>query len=344
MDPLSWTKGRVRFLDQTRLPAETVFTETDDPDIVIDAIRRLAVRGAPLIGIAGAYACVLAAKRHVDQEWASVEPHWSRIAEARPTAVNLSSAVARIRHAVRDHSDTVSLSDIHRMDAEAAVLVAAERSACDRIAEFGAALLPQRVSVLTHCNTGALATGGRGTAFGIIRSLWEAGRLEHLYIDETRPLFQGSRLTAWEAAQFGIPSTLITDSTAASLMRTGRIQAVIVGADRIARNGDVANKIGTYGLAVVSRAHGVKFFVAGPMTTIDASIQKGDDIVVEERHPDEILVVGGGRVAPPGIQAYAPAFDITPAALIDALVTDRGVVRPPLGEGLSGILGTVPAV
>lgn len=344
MDPLSWHDGRVRFLDQTRLPAETVFAETDDPEVMIDAIRRLAIRGAPLIGIAGAYACVLASRKHAGRSWASLDPVLRRIAEARPTAVNLSSAVARVRNSVHLRSNDVMPRDAETFLAEAAAIHDAERAACDRIAQFGASLFEGKVSILTHCNTGALATGGRGTAFGIVRTLWEAGQLGHLYIDETRPLFQGSRLTAWEADQLGIPCTIVTDSTAAMLMRMERVQAVIVGADRIARNGDVANKIGTYGLSVISRAHGVRFIVAAPTSTIDEHALTGAEIVVEERHPDEIVCLAGQRIAPEGARVYAPAFDITPSHLIEAIVTERGTHRAPIQEGLAGVPGTVLTV
>ena len=342
MDPLSWREGRIRFLDQTRLPAESILTETDDPELIIEAIRCLGVRGAPLIGIAGAYACVLAAKKLVGGSWGELETVMTRIACARPTAVNLPSAVARIKSAALGRSEVVRPQDVDRMEAEAMALHAEDRTACERIAEHGLSLFPNRTSILTHCNTGSLATGGRGTAFGIIREVWESGRLEHLYIDETRPLFQGSRLTAWEAQELGIPCSLITDSTAAYLMRQQRVGAVIVGADRIAENGDVANKVGTYGLAVLARAHGIRFHVAAPTTTIDMRTKNGREIVVEERQPEELTVIGSQRVAPAGIEVYAPAFDITPAILIDSIVTERGVIHSPLDQGLARIMGTTP--
>ncbi|MEK6649913.1 MAG: S-methyl-5-thioribose-1-phosphate isomerase [Bacteroidota bacterium] len=341
MDALTWKDGHVLFLDQTRLPGETIVCDTDDPEAVIEAIRRLAIRGAPLIGIGGGYAAVLAARRGLGQPWSGVDAVLDRIATARPTAVNLSKAVQRIRCSVRDRSLVVRDEDVRAMESEALAVHEADRIACERIARNGVALLPEHASVLTHCNTGALATGGGGTAFGIIRSAWEQGRLRHLYIDETRPLLQGSRLTTWEAMQHGIPATLITDATAALVMRQDRVDAVVVGADRIAMNGDVANKVGTYGLAVLARSHGIPFYVAAPLSSVDEYARGAKNFVLEERPATEVTMIGAVSVAPPGVHVFAPAFDVTPANLITAIVTDAGVVVPPLEGGLDRFMGTV---
>lgn len=339
VEPITWMEGTVRFLDQTRLPHETIMIETDDPAVIIGAIQVLAIRGAPLIGIAGAYAAALSARRHLGRPWSQVHDQWRAIAEARPTAVNLRWAVGRMQSAVQP-SDVVTRMDIEALDATACLIHEEDRQACDRIGEHGATLLPDGARVLTHCNTGSLATGGIGTAFGVVRRSWERGRLSRVYIDETRPLLQGSRLTAWEAGELGLPATLLTDSMAAVVMGQRMVDAVIVGADRIAANGDVANKVGTYGLAVLARAHEIPFFVAAPVTSIDLAAPDGRSIPIEQRDADEILTFAGKRVAPSGTVALNPAFDVTPADLVSAIVTDRGIIRPPSTGMIAAMAGT----
>lgn len=339
IEPLEWHDGRLRFLDQTRLPHETSTVDTDDPSVVIGAIQELAIRGAPLIGIAGAYAAVLAARRHIDRSWEPVLLQWSAIAAARPTAVNLAWAIDRMRASVQPGA-IVTRMELEALEREARALHENEREACERIARHGAPLLPAGEAVLTHCNTGMLATGGIGTALGVIRRAWEQGKCSHVFVDETRPLLQGARLTAWELKHLAVPHTLITDSMAAVLMRRRLLGSVIVGADRIAMNGDVANKVGSYGLAVLAKAHAIPFFVAAPVSTIDPRARDGEDIPIEQRHADEVIGCGGRRVAPEGTSVFNPAFDVVPASLITAIVTDRGIVRPPDVTPLARMAGT----
>lgn len=339
IDPLQWHDGHVRFLDQTRLPHEVALVDTDDPAVVIGAIQELAIRGAPLIGIAGAYAAVLSAQRHTGRTWEPVYLQWKAIASARPTAVNLAWAIDRMRRSVQPGA-SVTRKDVEALEREAVAIHEADRMACEQIAANGVPLLQPAGSVLTHCNTGMLATGGIGTALGVIRRAWEEGRCAHVYVDETRPLLQGARLTAWELKHLGVPFTLITDSMAGVLMQRRMVQSVIVGADRIALNGDVANKVGSYGLAVLARSHGLPFLVAAPATTIDPAANDGSAIPIEERHADEVLGFGGRRFAPEGSSVFNPAFDVVPATLITAIVTDSGVVRPPDVTPLAGMAGT----
>ena len=299
--PLRWEDGVLVLLDQTRLPAEEVWLRCETPEQVADAIRRLSVRGAPAIGIAAAYGMCLAAPERFDE--AAV-----LLRSARPTAVNLGWSVDRVRAA----GPAGAL-------AEARSIEEREREATRRIAEHGAALFGRDERVLTHCNTGALATAGFGTALGVIEAAWRNGAVVHVWVGETRPLLQGSRLTAWELEQTGIPYRVIIDSSAGLLMSRGLVDRVVVGADRIAANGDVANKIGTYPLAVLAGRHGVPFVVAAPTSTIDDQTPTGADIPIEERDPAE--------VAPDGFPASNYAFDVTPAELITALVTEEGVQR-----------------
>jgi methylthioribose-1-phosphate isomerase len=320
---LQWiggSDGHLRLLDQTRLPAETVYLDCRCVEDVWQAIRRLSIRGAPAIGIAAAYGvCIgVASGKAVDEVC-------DYLATSRPTAVNLFWALNRMREA-----------DAARLLAEAKAIHDEDREQCAAIGRHGAKLfaaLPDRAGILTHCNTGALATGGDGTALAAIFAMAADGRRPRVYADETRPLLQGARLTAWELMQRGVDATLICDSMAAQVMREGRVQAVITGADRIAANGDAANKIGTYGLAVLAQAHGIPFYIAAPTTTFDLAIAGGDEIPIEERAADEIVHGFGKRTAPEGIAVYNPAFDVTPAELITALITERGVIQPvgPLG-------------
>lgn len=318
-EPVQWRGGALRILDQTRLPHEVAHVEAQDHYAVADAIRRLVVRGAPLIGIAAAYGLALARRNGADVRAAADE-----LASTRPTAVNLHWALERV----------LASPDIER---EAIAIHEEQRAADLRMGELGAALIEPGSTVLTHCNTGSLATGGIGTALGVIKTLHRQGTRVHVLVDETRPLLQGARLTAWELEQEGVPYDVIADGAAAGMIARGGVQAVIVGADRIAANGDTANKVGTYGLALAAQAHGVPFYVAAPVSTIDASTGDGAGIVIEEREPDEVLALGGMRVAPSAASARNPAFDVTPSHLIAAIVTEAGVVRPPLTDAIERI-------
>ena len=326
--PIKWLpEGKVCFLDQTLLPHEEVWIETADYRVVAEAIRRLQVRGAPLIGIAAAYALALAACAGEPLEAAAAE-----LRSTRPTAVNLSWALELMLRAVQPATN----SD----DARATLIDEARRiheediAANKRIGSYGAALLREQSTVLTHCNAGALATGGYGTALGVIRTAVAGSRLRHVIATETRPLLQGARLTAWELARDGISFELIVDSAAGSVLRRGLVDAVIVGADRIAANGDVANKIGTYQLAVLARENKVPFYVAAPTSTIDLSVRSGDDIPIEERSADEVTCLRAERLAPEGIKVENPAFDVTPNTFINTIITENGVARPPYQESL----------
>ena len=322
---IEWRAGRVRILDQRALPGHVRFLECKTVDELIDAIRTLAVRGAPALGAAGAYGVALAA--HTLRTRRQVRTAVGRLSAARPTAVNLAEGVAH------------ALAAYEAGDA-AAALDAAEALARDDIVRnralgaHGAALLPVGAKVLTHCNTGALACVGYGTALGVIRAAAESGRDPHVWVDETRPLLQGARLTMFELDRLGIDATLIADSAAASLMAAGEVDLVILGADRIAANGDVANKVGTYSLAVLARHHGIPFYVAAPTSTIDAATPDGSAISIEERDPDEVRTIAGRLVTPEGAAVRNPAFDVTPARLVTAIVTEVGVAHRPYARSL----------
>jgi methylthioribose-1-phosphate isomerase len=341
MRSIEWRDGKVRFLDQSQLPAKEIYIETDDETVVARAIKTLALRGAPLIGIAAAYGFVLAFDRlkSVDAKsvTACIERTTHLFVSTRPTAVNLFWAVNRMRNIAID-SVGKSLEGVHaNLLAEALAIHTEDEEKCRRIGQLGAEILPNAASVLTHCNTGSLATGGDGTAQNILKTAWEQKKLKHVYMDETRPLLQGARLTAWELRQLQIPSTLITDSTAAFLMQQGKVNAVVVGADRITLNGDVANKVGTYGLAVLARYHGIPFYVAAPTSTIDFEMLTGREIPIEERSGSEVTKIGDYQVAPVGVNVYSPAFDVTPNELITAIVTEKGVVRGSYREALEAL-------
>ena len=335
---VSWQDGQLCLLDQRWLPQreETLICRTAAD--AAQAIRDMVVRGAPAIGIAAAYAVVLAARAAyaaAGDAWRSaIEPDLQLLAASRPTAVNLFWALARMRARMA----AVQGDPVPALLDEARTVHAEDVEANRRMGELGAALLAESTGVLTHCNTGSLATGGYGTALGVIRSGWSDGRIQAVFADETRPWLQGARLTAWELVQDHIPVTLLADSAAAQLMRAGRVQWVIVGSDRIAANGDVANKIGTYSLAVNARHHGVRFMVVAPTSTIDMSIASGADIPIENRSPAEVLALGGQPVAATGAEAWNPAFDVTPAELIDAIVTERGVVERPNAEKMAALM------
>ena len=319
----------VVLLDQTALPRVERELVCRDVPTLVDAIRRLAVRGAPLLGVAGAYGVALAAARADDPQ--AVDGAADALAHARPTAVNLAGGVARAHAAYRAGGADTALASAHALAAE-------DAAACDAIAQYGLPFVPDGARVLTHCNTGALVTMGVGTAFGVVRAAHRAGRLAHLWVDETRPLLQGARLTAYEAAREGMPHAVLADGAAASLFAAGRVDLVIVGADRIAADGSVANKVGTYGLAVLARHHGVPFVVAAPTSTIDLDTHTGSRIIVEQREAAEIRAFNGTPTAPETSDAYNPAFDVTPPQLISALVSERGVAQPVDGERVAGLL------
>ena len=331
---IEWTDAGLRLLDQRRLPGEDVYLTIVDAPAAADAIREMVVRGAPAIGITAAYGVVLSVRQHhreAPDNWLSrVEGDMNLLAVARPTAVNLVWALEQMRACLRVTAvEPVEVSlavaaRIHREDIEANI----------RMGAYGENLINKGDSVLTYCNTGSLATGGYGTALGVIRSAWSAGKLEKIYACETRPWLQGARLTAWELVQDEIPVTLITDNSAAFLMQGGQVQWVITGADRVAANGDVINKIGTYQLAVSCRHHGVRMMVAAPLSTLDMAMPAGDQVIIEQRPGAEVLELAGQRVAAAGAAVWNPAFDVTPAALVDCLVTEAGVVRAPDREKL----------
>lgn len=318
---------RLRLIDQTRLPGELVYLELNDYCEIIKAIRKLQVRGAPAIGIAAAYALPIAVIQTGRYSAGEIARFASEITAARPTAVNLSWAVERVLARLKKEAPTEPDQILKLLWSEAEAIHEEDRLMCARIGEFGAALLKDGDTVLTHCNAGALATGGIGTALGVIYTCRDRGKKIKVCVDETRPLLQGARLTAWELMQEGIDVTLICDSMAAVLMAQGRINHVIVGADRIARNGDTANKIGTYGLAVLAKAHGVPFYVAAPASTFDEQIASGREIRIEERGDREITEGFGRRTAPDGVKTFSPAFDVTPAELITLFIADSGI-RP----------------
>ena len=337
---VEWLDGQLRLLDQRYLPAREESLYFDEPQAVANAIRDMVVRGAPAIGITAAYAVVLAARRAFAQDpeqWREgLHGDISALANSRPTAVNLFWALERMGQVI----NTCGAGDpVERLLAEARAIHDEDIAANYRMGELGAALIEAGGGgVLTHCNTGSLATGGYGTALGVIRSAYAQKRISRVYADETRPWLQGARLTAWELVHDAIPVTLLADGAGAQLMKQGRVSWVIVGSDRIAANGDVANKIGTYQAAIAARYHGVKFMVVAPTSTVDMQIPNGDLIPIETRPSDEVLSLNGQRIAAEGAEAWNPAFDVTPAALIDAIVTEKGVVMQPNAEKMTAMM------
>jgi methylthioribose-1-phosphate isomerase len=345
MRSIDWQGDAVRFLDQTALPLREAYVQTTDPAVIAEAIRTLKIRGAPAIGVAAAFGVALAAaaadRKGTDTVSAAREAS-AMLRATRPTAVNLFAALDRMDTVIRAHGPASAGSLPGRLREEAVGIQREDIAACDRLAALGSPLIPPGSSILTHCNAGALATAGEGTALNVVVRAWREGRVAHVFVDETRPLLQGARLTMWELQHVGVPCTLITDNTAAFVMQQRKVHAVFVGADRIAANGDVANKIGTYGVAVLARAHGIPMYVAAPFTTVDPDTPDGTSIRIEERDPAEVTNPGGVRIAPEGARVYAPAFDVTPASLIDAIITDRGVARAPYGPSLSALRRAVP--
>jgi methylthioribose-1-phosphate isomerase len=336
INAVTWRDGRLDLLDQRRLPADLRRVVCEDVDAVIHCIRDMVVRGAPAIGIAAAYGAVLAARMRMASQGANWQAGFrsdlARLKEARPTAVNLAWAVERMLAAAAAAGDdpvAVLLDEARRIHAEDIAMNL-------EMAKRGAALIETPGSVITHCNAGALATGGVGTALGVIREALKRGLVTRVWVDETRPWLQGARLTAWELGRDGIPTTVITDSAAAQLLRREPPSWAIVGADRVAANGDVVNKIGTYSLAVLARHHGVRFMVVAPSSTLDAATPSGDEVAIEQRDPNEIWEAAGG--VPPGAEASNPTLDVTPAELVDALFTERGVASPPSTASIGALL------
>lgn len=341
METMYWEDGCLKLLDQTRLPAKTVYLDCREYTDVAEAIKKLSVRGAPAIGAAAAYGLVLGALSVKDLDKAAfiqkVESIAEELASTRPTAVNLRWALDRMLARLRSSKAADTSGLISEMLKEAHSIFNEDIDGNKQMGRYGLKLIPQGARILTHCNAGALATAGYGTALGVIRAAHENGLGISVYAGETRPLLQGARLTAWEMMQEGIPVTLITDNMAGYLMYKKMVDLVIVGADRIAANGDVANKIGTYGLAVLAREHGIPFYVAAPMSTIDFGLDSGDQIPIEEREWHEVTTLGGQVVAPEGVKVWNPAFDVTPAHLVTAIITDKGIARAPYRESLKAL-------
>lgn len=341
MDAIIWENDHLRLLDQTKLPGTMEYIECYDYRTVAEAIKRLAVRGAPAIGAAAAYGLVLGAKQinTTDRKefLEKLEAIAGELRATRPTAVNLAWALDRMLVRVNTSSEQ-DVEKIRRVMLEEAHAIYQEDVQSNRkMGEFGQELLPNGARVLTHCNAGALATAGYGTALGVIRAAKEKGKEVSVFADETRPLLQGARLTAWEMVQEGIPVTLITDGMAGYLMAKKKVDCVIVGADRITANGDVANKIGTYGVAVLANYHKIPFYVAAPLSTIDMTLSSGEEIPIEERDPKEVTHHAGQAMAPDGVQVWNPAFDVTPNSLVTAIITEMGIIYPPYTENLAKI-------
>ncbi|MFP5236912.1 MAG: S-methyl-5-thioribose-1-phosphate isomerase [Acidobacteriota bacterium] len=337
---LTWTPEGVRFIDQTKLPLEESYVLATTYEQVADVIVTMVVRGAPAIGVSAAYGVAVGAKNSKAKTVAEFTPEFeticARLAGTRPTAVNLFWAIDRMKKLFAElGAKGATMAEVReRILAEAHAMYDEDIAACKTMGRFGGELLPAEGGVLTHCNAGALATCGYGTALGVIRAAVEQGKQIHVYADETRPFLQGARLTAWELMADGIPTTVICDNMAASLMRAGKIKAVVVGADRIAANGDFANKIGTYNVAILAKEHGIPFYCAAPWSTIDMDTPTGEAIPIEERNAKEVTHHGGKQLTPHGVGICNPAFDVTPAKYVTAIITERGVLRAPYVESL----------
>ena len=342
---LEWTDAGVRFIDQTKLPTEETYVTCKNYEEVADAIRTMVVRGAPAIGVAAGMGVALGTLQSRAQTLPELERDFDTIcnvlAGTRPTAVNLFWAIRRMR----DKFDQLRALPVEKIKAE--MVAEAQRMHVEDIAaneamgKHGAVLLPSAGAVLTHCNAGALATAGYGTALGVIRAAIESGKKLSVYADETRPFLQGSRLTAWELMKDGIPTTLIADNMAGAMMRQGKIDAVLVGADRIAANGDVANKIGTYTVAVLAKEHGIPFYVAAPTSTVDLNTADGNGIPIEQRAASEVTHLAGRQIAPDAVKVENPAFDVTPNKYVTAIITERGVARAPYQASLAELVASV---
>jgi methylthioribose-1-phosphate isomerase len=338
---IEWMGDRVRILDQRRLPQEVRYLDCRDASAVAEAIQTMAIRGAPAIGVAAVMGIALAGRKDQSKRPGAFRRTLLKVCEqmreTRPTAVNLFWAVDRMKK-ILDQVPAHGIEETReRLVKEALQIFREDIEVNRKIGTLGKRLIRNGDGVLTHCNAGALATGGYGTALGVIYAAWGEGKRFHVFVDETRPMLQGCRLTAWELVQEKIPVTVITDSMAGVLMREGKINLVLVGADRIARNGDTANKIGTYSLAVLSKWHGIPFYVAAPTSTLDLSLATGVDIPIEQRDMKEVTHFRGSRITPEGVKAFNPAFDVTPRSMIHAIVTERGIVRKPFGRNLKRI-------
>lgn len=341
VEPIEWIEDHVRILDQTYLPGREVYSDIRDVGRMWEAIKKLRIRGAPAIGIAAAYGMYLGIKELPENTFGSFIVEVDRVAEylegARPTAANLKWATDRIKSTIRAHKDK-DISDIKKIVLQTAKTIHDEdKRICKKIGEEGVDLISKNDQVLTHCNTGSLATGKYGTALSVIFHAHEQSKKPFVWVNETRPLMQGSRLTAWELQNAEIPMKIIVDSSAGSLMHRGEVDLVIVGADRIAQNGDIANKIGTYSLAVLARENEVPFYVAAPLSTLDMNVEQGNEIPIEERDQDEILNYNDSQIAPKKAEAYNPSFDITPHEYISGLVTEKGIIDPPFEENFKNI-------
>lgn len=342
LKPIEWGSDHVKIIDQRRLPSCVVWLNCFTSDDIAEAILTMKIRGAPAIGVAAAFGLALAALRYngenTNELLLIIKNAALSLKKTRPTAYNLFWAVDRMIKSAENNSRTVEQCR-KALEEEALLIMAEDQNMCKAIGEAGAELLKERdyTRLLTHCNAGALATAGWGTALGVIRSAHFNGMKIHVFVDETRPALQGARLTSWELSQEGIPYTLITDNMAGFLMQKGKVDAVIVGADRITSNGDFANKIGTYSLAILAKAHGIPFYAAAPYSTVDLSLSKGEQIPVEERSPDEVTHIKDVMIAPHGISVWNPAFDITPHQYVTAFITERGVILPPFQENFSSV-------
>ncbi|MBM3120326.1 MAG: S-methyl-5-thioribose-1-phosphate isomerase [Chloroflexi bacterium] len=341
MKPIEWQGNRLKIIDQTQLPGKLVFAELCSYTEVVAAIKEMKVRGAPAIGVAAAYGIALGAQNIKAENKAKFVSQFDRIlqsfAAARPTAVNLFRAIDRMKKVAEPTDDFAKIKQA--LIDEAKAIHANEEDATERLSWLGAELIEDGSTILTHCNAGPLATAGYGTALGVIKAAAEQGKKIEVIATETRPLLQGAHLTAWELMQDNIPVTLITDSMAGYFLSRSKVNCVIVGADRIAANGDTANKIGTYTLAILAKENGVPFYVAAPTSTIDLSLKSGDQIPIEERNPEEVTNIGGIRLAPKGVKAANPAFDITPHKYITAIITEKDIVRKPYLRRLKQLVG-----
>ena len=335
---LEWTEAGIRFIDQTRLPTEEIYVTCRDYREVATAIRDMIVRGAPAIGVSAAMGVALGVRDSKAKSIAELRPEFNEIcntlAGTRPTAVNLFWAIQRMRDRFEELSKEPLSTIKHELIQEAQRMYLADIAACKMMGRNGAVLMPSSGGVLTHCNAGALATCGYGSALGVIRAAVQAGKKIQVFADETRPFLQGSRLTAWELTKDGIPTTVISDNMAGAMMKQGKIGAVVVGADRIAANGDVANKIGTYTVAVLAKEHGIPFYVAAPWSTIDLATPTGDSIPIEQRSAREVTHMAGKQLTPDGVSIENPAFDVTPHRYVGAIITERGIAKAPYAESL----------
>jgi methylthioribose-1-phosphate isomerase len=339
---LKWCGNYLSILDQRKLPDREVYLSLKTYMDVISAIKNLSIRGAPAIGAAGAFGCALGAlqikTKDIQKFSQELNKICNQIAGARPTAVNLSWAVKRVKSAINSKKFR-NVNEIRMLILREAKNIYNEDIKSNiKIGEYGEKLIPEKAKILTHCNAGALATCGYGTALGVIRSAYKKGKIDAVYADETRPVLQGARLTAWELQKDGIPVTVITDNMAGNLMKSGNVDIVIVGADRITLNGDFANKIGTYSLAVLAKHHGIPFYVAAPQSTFDLNLKSGDDIIIEMRDKSEVLNFRGKMVAPAGVDAFNPAFDVTPHELVTAFITNRGIIKPPFIRNIKKVM------